>query len=460
MKRKTLLILLISAILFAIIPIPVFAAEESVVGVPEYIADWGGEEYFFANGTAIIVEARTDGQQGALVKWKENGVEKSQLLGTVSNIFGGMHDNSIAVETSITINGGYVNWIHGGGLHKSNTISSKIVMNGGQVGHIKGGAADQWIPTSADCGCEPNERKWSEGDYENSPAQTGITNVIIKGGKIEKLSGEQGAVFGGGNGYANTDKANVNISGGDLSNAIVTAGGSHGNTTEANLNITGGTIKVVQTVNRGTIEEVSLKVTGGKITDLYIAGENAVDVTGEITGIVIAEVSGNAKVDKMQFGKNADKLVDVATSTVIKKENIKIASGTVKDASVLGENVTILNKVTIDGKTYLVEEGKTIKDIPEYNNIIKKDGYTFVEFKYAQGKWNENDALVDGIELTTVFKENSVAVEPDKGNDEVVKPEEKDETPNTGMEDMTLTVFAVIALISLAGIALIKRENK
>lgn len=438
MKKITLLILLFSLTFLLILQKPTFASKTSVVGVPEYIENIGGEEYFFANGAKITVVEREDGAEGALVKWKEGTIEKTQVLGTVSNIFGGMHNNDTPVTSSITVNGGYVNWIHGGGLHRSNTTSSEIIINNGQVGHVKGAGADQWING---CGC--NEHTWHDGDYVNAPCQTGTTSVTINGGIIKKLTEEEGEVYGGGNGYANTKKATVTINNGDLSKTYVTAGGSNGNTTEANLIINGGTIKVAQTVNRGIITNARLKVTGGKIENLYVGGENADDVTGTITGSIKAEVLGNARVTKMELGKNAGVPINIQTSTIVKPEDIKIVVGTVDNLSTLRDVVTLVYNITIDGVLYLVEEGKTVRDIPEYNTITQKEGYKFLGFKTAEGDWDEDKKIDNNYELTTVF--------------EKIEDDEKDETPKTGEDGVSLTVFGAIAIIFVTGLIFIRK---
>lgn len=450
MKRKTLLMLFIIAIFSAIIAMPVKAATIPAceVGVPLYVADIDGEEYFFANGAEITVEERTDNQPGALVKWMEGDVEKSQVLGTISNIFGGMHNNDTAVESSITINGGYVNWIHGGGLHRSNTTSSTIVMNGGQVGHIKGGGADVWISETCDCG----DGAWHDGDYENAPCQTGTATITINGGTIKRIQeGKEAAVFGGGNGYSNTEDASIFIYGGDLSGALVIAGGSNGNTTTAMVYIEGGTVGSVQSVNRGTMEEASLVVVGGTVENLYVGGETGdAQVTGTISGSVLVEVSGTAEVATMEIGKNGGVVVDPSTDTVIKTENIVVVPGTVKDLA----NVEYTEKyqVQIDGFITLVIPGTTVKDIPEYDALTEVEGYKFVGLKTADGKdFSEDTKINENLELTMVFEK----VEEENPVDE---EEVKDEEPKMGVEISTISIFAVVAVIALAVYVVAKKK--
>lgn len=538
MKKKTLLLVLICALVSTIITLPVFAGTTSQVGTPE-VETIGGEEFFFANGTPITIAARTDGVDGASITWE--GCTDPVLVGAEANIFGGMHNNPSNVNTSITINGGKVGYVFGGGLHKSNTLSAKIIMNGGRVNQINGGGASSWTAgCSAECSIE--NREWKNSDYENAPCQTKSASVTINGGTV--CGNSYGLVFGGGCGYSNTEEATVTITGGDLSKTYVTAGGSNGNTTEASVAITGGTIKIVQTINRGTIESASLEVTGGTVNNLYVGGETGdSSVTGTITGSANVQISGNAKVEVMELGTNGGTQINIEDSnSIVKAEDIKVVAGTVTELKGdISENVTLMLKVTIDEKTYIVEKGTTVKDLAEYNNIIKKDGYSFKGFQTADGEewvdttkiekevalktvfekvittykvtiddveytveegttvkdleeynniikkdgynfkgfqtsegkeWAENTKIESNIELTTVFEkieeEQQPSVEDDKEQDKEQdkapvdndKNDGKDDIPKTGVESGALTVFTIIAVISVVGLVLTRNKRK
>lgn len=545
MKKKTLLLVLICALVSTMmITLPVFAGTTSQVGTPE-VETIGGEEFFFANGTPITIAARTDGVDGASITWE--GCTDPVLVGAEANIFGGMHNNSSNVNTSITINGGKVGYVFGGGLHKSNTLSAKIIMNGGRVNQINGGGASSWTAgCSAECSIE--NREWKNSDYENAPCQTKSASVTINGGTV--CGDSYGLVYGGGCGYSNTEEATVTITGGDLSKTYVTAGGSNGNTTEASVAITGGTIKIVQTINRGTIESASLEVTGGTVNNLYVGGETGdSSVTGTITGSANVQISGNAKVEVMELGTNGGTQINVEDSnSIVKAEDIKVVAGTVTElkGDIL-ENVTLMLKVTIDEKTYIIEKGKTVKDIAEYNNIIQKEGYNFKGFQTSEGEeWIDTTKIekdvvlktvfekiivkykveIDGVEYTieegktvkdieeyndiikkegynfkgfqtedgkewdetakvekdiilkTVFekiqedddeKEEQPPVkdeedkEKEEQDKEPVKDDKndgKDDVPRTGVESTTITVFAVIAVMSIIGLALTSKKRK
>lgn len=440
-KKIMLTILIMGSLLLLVFPGNVNAATQ-----PE-LKLYGTSEFFFANGTAITIEKRTDGQDGANITW--NG--GSQLVGKGANVFGGMHDNNTEVTTSITVNGGTVSNICGGGLHLSNTKSSKVVMNGGHVGGIMGAGNSS---LTHQCQCS-NATNWYAGNPKNSPCQTESATVIVNGGKIEYPGGTFGLLYGGGEGISNTVKSSLTITGGDLSTTYVTPAGSNGNTTDASLNIQGGNIFLVQIVNRGTLNAANIEITGGKIKTFYIGGEAGDSkVNGSITGGIKVEVSGNAEIEKMKMGTSSGTVIDTTTGK-IKAEDIKVLAGTVKDNSAIQGSITTLYEVKIDNNTYKIEEGKTIKDLANYASIIKKDGYTFKGFKIGNADFDENTKITSNVELTTTFEKIDTVTDSkteEKG--------EKDETPKTGSVDILLYSSAVAVLVSSIGILKIRKENK
>ncbi len=136
------------------------------------------------------------------------------------------------------------------------------------------------------------------------------------------------------------------------------------------------------------------------------------------------------------------------------------------------EVVVTTYTVTIDNKEYTVEAGKTVKDIAEYNDIIKKEGYEFVGFQTEDGKEYDVTTKIDkDLVLKTVFKLveteddekdedlGNTDIEKDEGQGTVEKEEEpKDETPTTGVKSIALPVFTLVAVISLAGIVINRKK--
>lgn len=276
----------------AFLAIVLFAGKVNAAKTPE-LQNLGGKECFFANGTPITIEERTDNVEGAKITWQGG----TQLVSKNTNIFGGMHDDNTEVDTSITMTGGTVRNIIGGGLHLSNTNSSKIYMNGGSAIGIIGGGTSSFVKN---CGCT-NGTTWYAGDPKNSPCQTKNARIELQGGKVLT------SVFGGGEGISNTEKTTIQTSGTDLSTAYVTAGGSNGRTGIAWLLIAGSkVIDVVQGVNRGIVEEVHISADfGPTINRLYVGGETEdKNVTGKITKEATVYITEVVNVKKMSLGTN------------------------------------------------------------------------------------------------------------------------------------------------------------
>jgi len=427
----------------------VSAASSANSGEPMYYNGTlvAGKEYFFANGVEITIEAPTTGE-GAVIKW-EGG---SRQVGKEAYIFGGMHDDNTEVSTKITMNGGTVKNIFGGGLHLSNTKESNVIINGGIVTSVMGGGASSL--TNA-CGCV-NGTTWHAGDGKTSPCKTETANVTIDGGTVKST------VFGGGEGISYTGTANLTINDGNLENAWVTGGGSNGHTETVNLMINGGTISVVQSVNRGTVDEATVVVFGGEIENLYAGGESPETIPGDVVNAYIKTklrvgVAGDAKVKNMQLGSNGndDLVISNEKDSVFTSEDIIVVPSTVENLKGIDKTqITVAHQIIIDEKLYIVEEGQTLKDLDEYETIIKKDGHTFKGFKDGDKEFDVETKIDKDYVLTTVFEKVT------GGSGEGTKEEAKDEVPKTGIDSTALTVFAAIAVISLAGLAIVKKDRK
>ena len=158
-KMKKKLLFLVAA--FALFVPSVLAAE------PNYDAS---VKAFFANGTPVTVEARTDGQDGALIKW--DGGEKAVPADT--SVFGGSHESDEKLATtSVTVNGGTLNNVFGGGLHKSSVGTSTVIINGGKFkGFIQGGGAASYSGSTC-------HKPWYEGTKENATTVVDLSLIHI-----------------------------------------------------------------------------------------------------------------------------------------------------------------------------------------------------------------------------------------------------------------------------------------
>jgi hypothetical protein len=265
-----------------------------------------GATYVFANGTPVTIEAREDGEDGAIIKW--NGGE--EVVTPNTNVFGGRHDDDTYTNSNITVNGGYVNNVVGGGLHKSHTVSATIHMNGGKVKGINGGGCSS---LTKKCGCE-NATTWYAGDPKESPCVTEEANIVLLGGTSTSL------VFGGGEGISYTKKASITV-GGTFEAYYLTVGGSNGETTVGSVVVNGGKIKVLQGINRGNMEQINIVVNGGKIESAYAGGEvpfvgtsekpNGNDASGSFTKSTM-EINGGT-ITTLSLGGNNYQAIEEGT---------------------------------------------------------------------------------------------------------------------------------------------------
>lgn len=260
--------------------------------------------YFFANGTPVTVQERTDGEAGALITW-ENG---EMLVGELTNVFGGRHDDDTATNGNITMLGGTVKNLIGGGLHKSHTVLATIKMSGGKVTGICGAGASS---LTKKCGCS---NYFYSGDAVSSPCVCDEARVYVSGGD-EILT-----VYGGGEGISYCKKASLTFNG-DAKAQYVTPGGANGQTDEASVVIAGNaSANVVQGINRGLTKVVKMNIEGGSITGLFAGGEvpfidsAAIDPTGKFESVKLIISSG--KVENLSLGSYDYKRIEAGDEII------------------------------------------------------------------------------------------------------------------------------------------------
>lgn len=408
----------------------------------------GGKVFVFANGTPITIETRADGQEGATIKWGENG---TMNVPADANIFGGSHEEEGAyASSSIIMNGGTVKSIFAGGLHKSQVLAAKVVVNSGTIkSYVCGGGASSFSGTTC-------HQPWYKGDQEGATTVVDNTTVVINGGNML-------GVFGGGDGISSTKNADVTINGGTIT--YLCAGGTNGFTNNASVKVTGGEVRIMQGVNRGSIDSVEAQVTGGTIENLYVAGDASDStVTGTISSVKV-DVAGEATVKNLLPGTNAGAEVTpettgIETEVSYNKENVENI-----DTSKFAEaTLTKYVNVKINNNTYRVEEGKTLATL-DLSDVKNVEGKNFVKFVVVgtSVEFDEAKAITEDVSLSAVYEDKVVISEEKPEKEETKEPsketEEKDETPKTGVMDVTVYV-ALTATIAIAGIAVARKMKK
>lgn len=307
MKKIVNLILVMVVSLFA------FGLEASAAAAPVYDSV---NDIFYANGTPITIGTRT-GEEGALITWGASGSQEvnpetvifggekevsyptssiTMNNGVVYDIFGGGQGSTTVaanVDTAIiNFKGGVALSTNGGGYLKSTVKNAIINVTGGVVGNVQGGG----YGVGMDYITSASDTVGTEAHPELSTNVVEKATINVTAGRIYDGDAEFGLLFGGGYGFQYVKEVEINIGGtfGQASDyTYVILGGANGRTDKASLNITGGTMEVVQTVNRGSIGNAYIKMTNGRVNNMYVGGETSdKSVNGVISSKVYLALNG------------------------------------------------------------------------------------------------------------------------------------------------------------------------
>ena len=425
MKKK--LLFLVAA--FALFVPSVLAAE------PNYDES---VKAFFANGTPVTVEARTDGHDGALIKW--DGGEKAVPADT--SVFGGSHASDEKLEsTNVTVNGGSLHNVFGGGLHKSSVGNSLVIINGGKfTGFIQGGGASSYTAT---CG-----HTQYAGDKDGATTVVDNAIVVINGGEIEK------DVFGGGEGISYTKKASVIVAKSFTGNIrYVTLGGSNGYTDDATALLLGGKIKVLQSVNRGFMETAEITVNGAEIENAYASAEGDDQKLGVNKKAVINIISGKVKnVAPGQKGTPNENAADISEISYVEGTVVNEPTNFNEDKVTVNINLTLKSDEFAD--TIQIPKGTTFTDdelqkiIDEINNELKEDKMKFEGFFKDKELKNKFDFSEEINADTTIYLK---LVE--------IKAETSNKEANPQTSDMNLALILTTLGLASVGAVLVSRKK-
>lgn len=428
-------------LLFLMAAIALFVPSVMAASTPEYDAD---VKALFANGTPITIEARTDGVDGALVKW--DGGEK--LLAATDSVFGGSHASDTKLDTtSITMNGGTLKNVFGGGLHKSHVGTANVTINGGKVtGKTQGGGASSYSDTTC-------HRPWVENtvtDMSKEKATTIVDKAIvtINGGNLNDI-------FGGGEGMSYTKNVVLTINESfDDEVAYVTSGGSNGYVDSAEVYLYGGKINVVQSVNRGQMDNSEIVIDGATVENAYAGAEGTATAEAKVnTKATLTILSGTVKnAAAGQSGMPGVKATAVA--------ELQYIDGTVTNVKDDFDDEKIAELVTLTfvaedfdkstpvpkGTAFTEEEVKAL--ISELEDTLDGSGYKFVGF-YGDNKFTTEFDLTKPInEDTTVYLKL----------EEIKEEVKKEENPDTS--DINLALILSLVALGSAGAIISYKKRK
>ena len=251
-------------------------------------------------------------------------------------------------------------------------------------------------------------KPWYAGDAKQSTCRVEHANVEINGGKITAL------LFGGGEGISYTGSASLTITDGDMSAAWVTAGGSNGYTGSAGVTVQGGKIHVLQSVNRGTMDEATMKVSAGTIDSMYVGGESGdTSVTGSIAAVTAAVLGGT--VNELNPGTSGGTLIAPDEG----KMNVTYLPDSVGNqddlGTAFGDQIKAIYTVRFETgggsavDSVSVTEGETLT-LPA---APSREGYTFTGWyrdETLADLWDQGDPVTAHMSLYAGWEKNTYLV--------------------------------------------------
>lgn len=356
-------------------------------------------KWFFANGTEVEITA-IDGQEcaesyTAVAKYTWNGGEKKVCLTSDTNVFGGSEGKSNLLNSKITMTGGKINSILGGGYSNDKDNVSKVanveiyvedaILNNstyaGGCGYVEVENASITVVDSVYSSknwagihgggvatvTHPNKTSFSVGanTYEGmktSPNRVENVEIILNSATV--TDGTKGVVYAGGQGLSYVGNSYVLIKG-ESNIDYLTSGGSHGYTGIAKIEVEDGTIGVLQSVNRGFVDDAYIAVTGGEITNLYIGGETEdSSVNGTVYNVDVSINGG--RVINLNNGTNAG--VEMTKDAT----NAEDYSGYVEylTANVTNDNLSLPTSFTIYPISLTSETDKVIEQVQSDNEEV------------------------------------------------------------------------------------------
>ena len=442
-----------------------FIVPNAFAAAPQYYENFaGGKEIFFANGTEITISERTDSVEGALITW-DGG---QQLVTANVAVFGGSHNSDVEVNASITMNGGTVKNIFGGGLHKSKVGTVEITLNDGVVkGSIMGGGYDGYVwGSNENCSCANTN---TLEKVKDSTVRVEEVLITVNGGSVYMI-------YGGGGGYNYVGSASVIISALDKKASYVTAGGSNGYTGTAEVLVTGGEIAVLQGVNRGEMEEISMMIQGGVIENVYAGGESgdaSVDGTFEESLVMLGEsITGNgAEIGSISTGTNGGKTAAAAETTKLAYEEELYSEELFENSGFADENINTMITLRFIGSLQNVGDLITIpvsvpkgtkfteEEVQELLDAVNEQlGEAEIEFKgfFTNEKFDvEYDFTKSIDEDTDVYM-----LFAEKGAAEEDAPAETPAEKNPETSDINMMALIIALLIGGTGLAFTIKNRK
>ena len=216
--------------------------------------------YVFACGYPMVIEGREDG--GVDITYAYN-MQPRQFNLTAEEaekliVVGGFGENNIngnrnLPTTNIHVKNANIYAVHGGNYFEGNVGEANVLIENSAVREVMGGG--------------------DGGSNRVINGRTPVRNIVGKTNvKLHNVTNCLLA-YGGGCGQCTVNEAHMIIDGDATNIQYAIASGANGFTKKAKLVVNNGTMAVVQSINRGIMDEFEIFVNGGTIKKFYFGGE-------------------------------------------------------------------------------------------------------------------------------------------------------------------------------------------
>ena len=300
---------------------------------------------FYACGFPVVVEKNTghkydaDAAEDAVIVsyhhkaksvhevFTAEDAAKLMIYGGYSNKTSKIHTMRVIPETSITIKGVDVKAVVGGSDFEGLVGKVKLDIEDCNLSFIHG----------AGYAGEAVDNVWPDKNIVYD-LDMKLTNVTCE------------SVYPGPNGYGVLVNGKVVVDGENTHIKIMSMGGSNGMTRRCEAVIKAGTIDLLQSVNRGVLDDSVVTLKGGTVTKFYVGGETTDEtVTGIVRNPIVHLQGGN--ITNLEFGKSNSIELTSMKGTVT--NDVVIGNKTAADTglTVVAKPEGQLNEMTfIDGK--------------------------------------------------------------------------------------------------------------
>ena len=265
---------------------------------------------FYACGFPVVVEKNTGH------KYDAEAAEDAVILS--------YHHKAQSVHEVFTAEDAAKLMIYGGFSNTASKIDTmrvipetNITVKGVDIKAVVGGSDYEGLVGKVNIDIEDCKLQYVHGAGFAGEAVDGVwpDKNIVYDLDMKLTNVECESVYPGSNGYGVLVNGKVVVDGENTKIDCMSLGGSNGMTRRCEAIVKAGTITVLQSVNRGVLDDSVVILEGGNVTNFYVGGETGDEsVTGIVRNPVVHLQGGN--ITNLDFGKSNSVAIESIKGTI------------------------------------------------------------------------------------------------------------------------------------------------